>query len=88
MIGEDPMRVEAIGAKLRQAASGSGPGGIFSLALAGGRQTQQVFRNDGERKTLPYLQLERHGNFTRMATWLTVAPRYLRTVMPYRSSLR
>ena len=34
VIGEDPMRVEAIGAKLRQAASGSGPGGIFSLALA------------------------------------------------------
>ena len=34
MIGEDPMRVEAIVAKLRRAASARGPGGIFTLALA------------------------------------------------------
>jgi hypothetical protein len=34
VIGEDPMRVEAIVAKLRRAASGAGPGGIFTLALA------------------------------------------------------
>ena len=33
-IGEDPTRVEAIAAKLRQAASMAGPGGIFSLALS------------------------------------------------------
>ncbi len=34
-IGEDPMRVEQVAAKLRLAASGAGPGGIFTLALAG-----------------------------------------------------
>ncbi|MBI4640859.1 MAG: mandelate racemase/muconate lactonizing enzyme family protein [Candidatus Tectomicrobia bacterium] len=34
VIGEDPMRVEAISVKLRRAASGSGPGGIFTLALS------------------------------------------------------
>ena len=34
VIGEDPMRVEAIAAKLRRAASGAGPGGIFTLALS------------------------------------------------------
>jgi L-alanine-DL-glutamate epimerase-like enolase superfamily enzyme len=33
-IGEDPLRVEAIAAKLRKAASGAGPGGILTLALA------------------------------------------------------
>jgi L-talarate/galactarate dehydratase len=33
-VGEDPARVEAVAAKLRQAAGTSGPGGIFSLALA------------------------------------------------------
>ncbi len=33
IIGEDPMRVEAIAEKL-QLASGSGPGGIFTLALS------------------------------------------------------
>src|ERR1700757_3454783 len=33
-IGEDPLRVEAIIAKLRAAAGGSGPGGMFTLALA------------------------------------------------------
>ena len=33
-IGEDPHRVEAIIAKLRAAAGGSGPGGMFTLALA------------------------------------------------------
>src|SRR5438105_8737062 len=33
-IGEDPHRVEAIVRKLRDAASGSGPGGMFTLALA------------------------------------------------------
>jgi L-alanine-DL-glutamate epimerase-like enolase superfamily enzyme len=33
-VGEDPTQVEAIAAKLRRAASGSGPGGIFSLALS------------------------------------------------------
>jgi L-alanine-DL-glutamate epimerase-like enolase superfamily enzyme len=32
--GEDPMRIEAIVGKLRRAASGAGPGGIFTLALA------------------------------------------------------
>ena len=33
-IGENPLCVEAIAAKLRRAASFSGPGGIFTLALA------------------------------------------------------
>src|ERR1700736_2559272 len=33
-IGEDPLRVEAIAAKLRGAAGGSGPAGMFPLALA------------------------------------------------------
>ena len=34
VIGRDPMPVEAIAGDLRAAASGSGPGGIFSLALS------------------------------------------------------
>ena len=34
VVGEDPMPVEAIAANLTEAASGSGPGGIFSLALS------------------------------------------------------
>ena len=34
IIGEDPMRVEAIAEKLRLASGGSGPGGIFTLALS------------------------------------------------------
>ena len=33
-IGEDPLRVEAIIAKLRAAAGGSGPAGMFTMALA------------------------------------------------------
>src|SRR6266478_1697493 len=33
-VGEDPLRVEAIIAKLRAAAGGSGPAGMFTLALA------------------------------------------------------
>jgi L-alanine-DL-glutamate epimerase-like enolase superfamily enzyme len=33
-VGEDPTQVEAITAKLRRAAGGSGPGGIFTLALS------------------------------------------------------
>ncbi len=34
-VGEDPLRVEAIGHKLREAAAGSaGPGGIFTLAFS------------------------------------------------------
>src|SRR3954447_2665593 len=33
-VGEDPHRVEAIIKKLRDAAGGSGPGGMFTLALA------------------------------------------------------
>src|SRR5882724_2142201 len=33
-VGEDPHRVEAIVRKLRDAAGGSGPGGMFTLALA------------------------------------------------------
>jgi L-talarate/galactarate dehydratase len=33
-IGEDPMRIEALTGKLRNAAASSGPGGILSLALA------------------------------------------------------
>jgi len=33
-IGEDPLRLEAIIAKLRAAAGGSGPGGMFTLALS------------------------------------------------------
>ncbi len=33
-IGEDPHRIEAIVRKLRDAAGGSGPGGMFTLALA------------------------------------------------------
>src|SRR3984893_13258905 len=33
-IGEDPLRVEAIIAKLRAAAGGSGPAGMFTLALS------------------------------------------------------
>ena len=31
-IGEDPLRVEAVAAKLRAAAGGSGPAGIFTMA--------------------------------------------------------
>jgi len=34
VIGEDPLRVEAIIAKLRAAAGGSGPAGMFTLALS------------------------------------------------------
>src|SRR5215468_1504185 len=34
VMGENPLQVEAIAAKLRQAASGAGPGGIFTLALS------------------------------------------------------
>jgi L-alanine-DL-glutamate epimerase-like enolase superfamily enzyme len=34
LIGDDPTQVEAIAAKLRRLSSGSGPGGIFSLALS------------------------------------------------------
>src|SRR4029450_8655500 len=34
LIGDDPTQVEAIAAKLRPLSSGSGPGGIFSLALS------------------------------------------------------
>jgi L-talarate/galactarate dehydratase len=33
-IGEDPLRVEAIIAKLRAAAGGSGPAGMFTLAVS------------------------------------------------------
>jgi L-alanine-DL-glutamate epimerase-like enolase superfamily enzyme len=33
-VGEDPLRVEAIVAKLRAAAGGSGPAGMFTLALS------------------------------------------------------
>src|SRR6266566_8823921 len=33
-IGEDPLRLEAIIRKLRDAAGGAGPGGMFTLALA------------------------------------------------------
>jgi L-alanine-DL-glutamate epimerase-like enolase superfamily enzyme len=34
IIGEDPLRVEAIAGKLRRASGGAGPGGIFTLALS------------------------------------------------------
>src|SRR6266702_803106 len=34
VMGENPLQVEAIAAKLRQAASGAGPGGIFTLAMS------------------------------------------------------
>lgn len=34
VLGEDPLRVEAVGRKLRTAAAGSGPGGIFTLAFS------------------------------------------------------
>ncbi len=34
VIGEDPMRIESIGGKLRRAASSAGPGGIFTLAFS------------------------------------------------------
>jgi L-alanine-DL-glutamate epimerase-like enolase superfamily enzyme len=34
LVGDDPLRVEAAAAKLRQAAGSAGPGGIFSLALS------------------------------------------------------
>jgi L-alanine-DL-glutamate epimerase-like enolase superfamily enzyme len=34
MVGEDPMRPEAVAGKLRRASGGSGPGGIFTLALS------------------------------------------------------
>src|SRR5262249_28032183 len=34
LVGDDPTQVEAIAAKLRRASSGSGPGGIFTLALS------------------------------------------------------
>src|SRR5690606_36479548 len=32
--GEDPLRTEAVAAKLRAAAAGSGPGGLLTLVLA------------------------------------------------------
>src|SRR5690242_13154728 len=34
VIGEDPMRVEAIVGKIRRATSSAGPAGIFTLALS------------------------------------------------------
>ena len=34
IVGDDPAQVEAIAAKCRRAAGGSGPGGIFTLALS------------------------------------------------------
>ena len=34
VVGENPLQVEAIVGKLRQASSGAGPGGIFTLALS------------------------------------------------------
>ena len=34
VVGDDPTQVEAIAAKLRRASTGSGPGGIFTLALS------------------------------------------------------
>jgi L-talarate/galactarate dehydratase len=34
LIGENPLHVEAISVKLRRAASGAGPGGLFTLALS------------------------------------------------------
>src|SRR5499427_2451741 len=34
VMGENPLQVEAIAAKMRQAASGAGPGGIFTLAMS------------------------------------------------------
>src|SRR5580700_3210203 len=33
VVGDDPLRVEAIAAKLHAAAGGSGPAGIFTMAL-------------------------------------------------------
>jgi L-talarate/galactarate dehydratase len=33
-LGEDPLRIESVGRKLRNAAAGSGPGGIFTLAFS------------------------------------------------------
>ncbi|OGA24105.1 MAG: hypothetical protein A3I02_06415 [Betaproteobacteria bacterium RIFCSPLOWO2_02_FULL_67_26] len=33
-VGEDPLRTEAVAAKLRAAAAGSGPGGLLTLALS------------------------------------------------------
>ena len=37
VIGENPLHVEAISVKLRRAASSSGPGGLFTLALSAHR---------------------------------------------------
>src|SRR2546425_13168716 len=34
VVGDDPTQVEAVGAKLRRAASSSGPGGRFSQAIS------------------------------------------------------
>ena len=34
IVGEDPLRIEAVGRKLRGAAWGSGAGGIFTLAFS------------------------------------------------------
>src|SRR5215467_1426631 len=34
VMGDDPLRVEAVAAKLRAAAGSAGPGGIFHLALS------------------------------------------------------
>ena len=34
LIGEDPMRIEAVGRKVRGAAAGAGPGGISTLAFS------------------------------------------------------
>ena len=35
VIGEDPLRTEAVGRKIRSAAAGAGPGGIHALDLRG-----------------------------------------------------
>src|SRR3989442_563493 len=34
IIGEDPLRTEAVGRKVRSAAAGAGPGGISTLAFS------------------------------------------------------
>ena len=54
-IGEDPLRIEAIIEKLRAAAGSSGPGGIFTLALAAILATRPADpRTGGTRATRPH----------------------------------
>src|SRR5215472_263623 len=44
LVGEEPLRVESIAAKLRAAAGSAGPGGIFHLALS--EHSEKYYENE------------------------------------------